>query len=82
MSTCDVQTDFLEGEAMKRVLKRQSFKLEDLKTSRVTVYLCLPATRLGTHGRWLRMMIGMAIEAMERTGRTGEGQAAGAVLPR
>ena len=68
VSTCDVQTDFLEGGAMARVLKKSDFKLEDLKTSRVTVYLCLPATRLGTHGRWLRMMIGLTLEAMERTG--------------
>jgi type IV secretion system protein VirD4 len=74
ISTCDVQTDFLEGGEMGRVLKTHNFKLEDLKTSRVTVYLCLPATRLATHGRWLRMMIGLTIEAMERTGPLGKGK--------
>jgi type IV secretion system protein VirD4 len=74
VSTCDVQTDFLEGGPMARVLKTHDFKLEDLKTSRVTVYLCLPATRLGTHGRWLRMMIGLTIEAMERTGPLPKGK--------
>ena len=42
--------------------------MEDLKEKRVTVYLCLPATRLATHGRWLRLMVAMALEAMERTG--------------
>jgi type IV secretion system protein VirD4 len=68
IATCDTQTDFLEGKAMERVLTRHDFRLEDLKAGRVTVYLCLPATRLGTHGRWLRMMIGLTIEAMERTG--------------
>jgi type IV secretion system protein VirD4 len=74
LSTCDVQTDFLEGGAMARVLKTHDFKLEDLKTSRVTVYLCLPATRLATHGRWLRMMIGLTLEAMERTGPLPKGK--------
>jgi type IV secretion system protein VirD4 len=75
LSTCDVQTDFLEGGAMRRVLSGSDFRLEDLKTSRVTVYLCLPATRLGTHGRWLRLMIGMTLEAMERTGLMQDGKA-------
>ena len=31
---------------MRRVLAESDFSMEDLKTSRVTVYLCLPATRL------------------------------------
>lgn len=68
LSTCDVQTDFLEGEPMRRVLGRSDFRLEDLKRERVTVYLCLPANRLATHGRWLRLLVSMALEAMERTG--------------
>lgn len=49
VSTCDVQTDFLEGEPMRRVLSGHDFRLEDLKARRITVYLCLPANRLGTH---------------------------------
>ena len=68
ISTCDVHTDFLEGEPMRRVLGGSEFRMEDLKEKRVTVYLCLPATRLATHGRWLRLMVAMALEAMERTG--------------
>jgi len=68
ISTCDVHTDFLEGEPMRRVLCGSDFRMEELKQKRVTVYLCLPATRLATHGRWLRMLIAMAMEAMERTG--------------
>jgi type IV secretion system protein VirD4 len=68
ISTCDTQTAWLEGKAMASVLCGSDFRLEDLKDRRITVYLCLPAMRLGTHGRWLRLMIGMALEAMERTG--------------
>jgi type IV secretion system protein VirD4 len=74
ISTCDTQTAWLEGEAMRSVLQGSDFRLEDLKDKRVTVYLCLPAMRLGTHGRWLRLMIGMALEALERTGTIREGQ--------
>lgn len=74
ISTCDTQTAWLEGEAMASVLRGSDFRLEDLKEKRTTVYLCLPAMRLGTHGRWLRLMIGMALEALERTGPLKEGQ--------
>lgn len=31
-----------------------------------TVYLCLPAERMGTHGRWLRLLIGLFLERMQR----------------
>ena len=42
---------------MRGVLAGSDFRLEDLKSDRVTVYLCLPAMRLATHGRWLRMFV-------------------------
>jgi type IV secretion system protein VirD4 len=74
ISTCDTQTAWLEGESMASVLRGSDFRLEDLKDARTTVYLCLPAMRLGTHGRWLRLMIGMALEALERTGPLKEDQ--------
>ena len=74
VSTCDTQTAWLEGEAMASVLQGSDFRLEELKEKRVSVYLCLPATRLATHGRWLRLIVGMALEAMERTGPLNEGQ--------
>ena len=51
ISTCDTQTAWLEGEAMASVLRGSDFRLEDLKDKRTTVYLCLPAMRLGTHGQ-------------------------------
>ena len=65
-ATARVSTDFLESPRMERVLARTDFELGDLKRSPTTVYLCLPAARLGTHSRWLRLMIGLALEAMER----------------
>ena len=30
-----------------------------------SVYLCLPAQRMGTHGRWLRLMIGQLLEHVQ-----------------
>ena len=74
VSTCDTHTAFLVGESMRSVLSGSDFRLEDLKTDRVTIYLCLPATRLSTHGRWLRLLVALAMEAMERTGPVEEGR--------
>ena len=31
-----------------------------------SVFLCLPAQRMATHGRWLRIMIGLFLERMQR----------------
>ncbi|MEL6379349.1 MAG: type IV secretory system conjugative DNA transfer family protein [Pseudomonadota bacterium] len=66
ISTATVQTDFLDSPAMRRVLSRSDFALADLKRERCTVYLSLPAGRMGTHARWLRLMIALTLEAMER----------------
>ncbi|MCJ2097469.1 type IV secretory system conjugative DNA transfer family protein [Methylobacterium sp. E-046] len=74
LSTCEVHTAFLEGPSMQRVLRTSNFRLEDLKSERVTVYLSLPATKLSTHGRWLRMMVALAMDAMERTGPAPAGK--------
>lgn len=65
-SSARVSTDFLESARMARVLTATDFDLGTLKRTPTTVYLCLPAARLGTHNRWLRLMIGLALQAMER----------------
>jgi type IV secretion system protein VirD4 len=74
VSTCDTHTAFLVGDSMRDVLSGSDFRLEDLKSDRVTVFLCLPATRLSTHGRWLRLLVSLAMEAMERTGPAEDGR--------
>jgi type IV secretion system protein VirD4 len=65
-STATAQLDFLDGRAMGPALQRNDVKLSELKTGKVTIYLCLPATRMGTHSRWLRVIINMALVAIER----------------
>lgn len=66
LSTAIVQTDFLDSPAMREVLGASHFTLASLKDNPTTVFLSLPAGRMGTHSRWLRLMIALAIEAMER----------------
>ena len=66
LSTARTQTKFLSSPAMRHVLASSSFDFTHLKKAPSTVYLCLPAMRMGTHNRWLRLMINQALSAMER----------------
>ena len=66
ISTAIEQTDFLDSPPLGRCLAGSDFSLTDLKREPVTVYLCLPAGRMATHSRWLRIIVNLAVEAMER----------------
>jgi type IV secretion system protein VirD4 len=48
-------------------LSTEGLDLADLKTSAMTVYLCLPGRHIGPCGRWLRLFVNLALQAMERT---------------
>jgi type IV secretion system protein VirD4 len=67
LSTAITQTQWLDDNRMKDVLCRSDFRMEDLKRKRTAIYLCLSAMRMGTHARWLRLMILLALSVMERT---------------
>lgn len=68
LSSVRRHTSFLGFPAMKDVLERHDFDLSALKTAPegATIYLCLPAGRMGTCNRWLRLFVNLALEAMER----------------
>jgi len=68
LSTARTQTQWLDSSKMGKVLETSQFKLEDLKLAKdgMTLYLCLPASRMATHARWLRLMVMMALNTMER----------------
>lgn len=66
-STALTQLEFLDSKAMASVLQKSDIELSELKAGRATLYLCLPATRMGTHARWLRVIINLSLTAFERT---------------
>lgn len=72
LSTAVEQTDFLDSPALARCLTHSDFELADLKRKAagdgkgMSVYLCLPASRMETHNRWWRIIVNLAIQAMER----------------
>jgi type IV secretion system protein VirD4 len=67
LSAAKTQTQWLDDPRMKAVLWRSDFCMADLKRKKTTVYLCLPAMRMATHARWLRLMILHALAVMEET---------------
>lgn len=66
ISTAIEQTDFLDSPPLARCLAGSDFSLTDMKREPISVYLCLPAGRMAAHSRWLRIIINLAVEAMER----------------
>jgi len=67
MATLQSHTHFLESDAIRRSLSRSDFRFEDLKTRKMTIYLVLPADRLDTFNRWLRLLIQQALTVNART---------------
>ena len=68
LSSVRRHTKFLDYSGMRRVLAGHDFDLADLKRDPkgVSVYLCLPASRMGLCNRWFRIFINQLLDAMER----------------
>jgi len=64
LSTAQEQTAPLDD--VTRITERSDFKLSDLSQGHMTIYLVLPGMRIGTHYRWLRLVVQQALIAMER----------------
>jgi type IV secretion system protein VirD4 len=65
LSTARRHLRFLSYPALRDCLSGHDFDLKDLKTQKLTTYLCLPAMRLGTCARWLRLFVNLTLAAME-----------------
>ena len=66
LSTARRHLRFLSYPAIRDNISAGNLDLADLKRQRMTVYLCLPAMRMGTCNRWFRLVINMALAAFER----------------
>lgn len=67
-STARTQTGFLDSARLLESMETEdnAFDLRDLATGKVTLYLVLPVDRLKSHGRWLRMILTLAIRAISK----------------
>ena len=66
LASLQSHTHFLDSPAIRANLSASDFKFEDLKTTKMTVYLVLPADRLDTFGRWLRLLVQQALTVNAR----------------
>lgn len=71
LSGADENTKWLDSPPIADLLSDSTFDLSDLKTKPCTVYLVLPAHLLGEHGRFLRLFVRAAIDAMAKGGTKG-----------
>ena len=70
LASLQAHTHFLDSPRIRSSLEVSDFRFEDLKTSRMTVYLVLPADRLDAFGRWLRLLVQQAITVNARNVET------------
>ncbi len=68
LSGAQGNTQWLNSPAMRSVLCDSTFRLSDLKTKPCTVYLVLPSEYLEDHGRFLRLFVRAALDAMAKGG--------------
>jgi type IV secretion system protein VirD4 len=66
ISSAQAQTHILDSPRMVSAMCASDFDLAHLKRGAMTLYLVLPADRLATHGRWLRLMISLSLAALTR----------------
>jgi len=66
VSSAQENLHFLGGGRIAQVLSRSDFDLADLKRKKMTVYLILPADRLASQARWLRLMVSVMLGTMSR----------------
>ena len=74
ISTAQQNTHFLESPQVKKALSKSTFDFDSLTKddTPLSAYIVLPADRLNTHGRLLRLIVSMAITAMVRAKKKPE----------
>jgi len=69
MAVALTQTRWMDSRPVAREVKREPFDFSRLKQEPTTVYLMLPARRLGTHSTWLRLMITSILQPLMKDTR-------------
>jgi type IV secretion system protein VirD4 len=66
LTGAQAHTHFLDSPRIRESLSATDFNFEHLKSKKMSVYLILPADRLKTFDRWLRLLIQQAITVNAR----------------
>jgi type IV secretion system protein VirD4 len=68
VSTAETQTRFLDSLPLQAALRSSDVSLADLADRPTTLYICLPSSHMTTHFRWLRIVVRLALMALEKRG--------------
>jgi type IV secretion system protein VirD4 len=66
LASLQSHTHFLDSPRIRENLSASDFSFEQLKENPTSIYLVLPADRLDTFGRWLRLLVQQAITVNAR----------------
>lgn len=66
LSAAQRHTHFLDSRRITDSLAQADFNFEDLRDQHATIFLVLPPERLGTHARWLRLLVAQALHTLAR----------------
>jgi len=66
LASLQAHTHFLDSPRIRQSLSRSDFDFADLKAGGMSVFLVLPADRIDTFGRWLRVLIQQALTVNAR----------------
>ena len=61
MATAQSHTHFLDSPRIRENMVKSDFRFGDMKREKLSIYVILPADRLSTFDRWLRLIISIAI---------------------
>ncbi len=65
-ATVVVNTSLLDSPILARTMGDSDFSFEELKSADepITVYLVIPASRIETYNRWLRLLVSVALQSL------------------
>lgn len=66
LMTARAQLQFLDSDPLLENMASSDFSFDDLTERPTTIYLVLPVDKLDTKGRWLRLMVSIAIRQIAR----------------
>ena len=66
LSTAQQNTHFLESPKIQRALSDSDFSFDELENGNIDIFIILPAGRLFTYNRFLRLLLSIAITAVTR----------------
>lgn len=66
VATAQQATDFLKSPAVQESMKKSNFNINNLSKGKTTLYVIIPADKLSSQSRWLRLVVTTSLRAVVR----------------